>query len=381
MISSTLLRVSLLGAAIALTSPLRPAAAQGMDHSTMQMPMNMPMPPAKPKPAVTPAKKKPAKKPKPAGGSTAHPSAVPKPSATPPMDHAAMGHDMPMPTSTDPAMPPMEGMAMPASDAPAPPMDHSAMPMPMDHAAMPGMSMAPTEPLTPIPMLTDADRAAAVAPAGGHAAHDNTIQSFTLIDRLETWNTDQGSGLEWEGQAWIGTDLNRLWLRSEGERIGGRTENASLEALYGRSVSPWWDVVAGVRHDFTPGGSQDFAAIGVMGLAPYKFEVAATAYLGSSGQTAARIEAEYETLLTNRLILQPLVELNFYGKDDPRRGIGSGLSTVEAGLRLRYEFTRQFAPYIGVVRERAFGGTADFRRAEGEDIDDTRIVAGLRIWF
>ncbi len=381
MISRTLLRVSLFGAAIALTSSLHPASAQGMDHSTMQMPMNMPMPPAKPKPAVTPAKKKPAKNPKPTGGTTTHPSAVPKPSATPPMDHAVVGHDMPMPASTDPAMPPMEGMAMPATDAQAPTMDHSAMPMPMDHAAMPSMSMAPTEPVTPIPVLTDADRAAAVAPAGGHAAHDNTIQSFTLIDRLETWNAEEGSGLEWEGQAWIGTDLNRLWLRSEGERTDGRTESASLEALYGRSVSPWWDVAAGVRHDFTPGGSQDFVAIGVMGLAPYKFEVAATTYLGSSGQTAARIEAEYETLLTNRLILQPLVELNFYGKDDPGRGIGSGLSTVEAGLRLRYEFTRRFAPYIGVVRERAFGGTADFRRAEGEDIDDTRIVAGLRIWF
>jgi copper resistance protein B len=136
-----------------------------------------------------------------------------------------------------------------------------------------------------------------------------------------------------------------------------------------------------VRHDFEPQGSQDFAAIGVMGLAPYKFEVAATAYVGSSGQTAARVEAEYETLLTNRLVLQPLVELNFYGKDDPGRGIGSGLSTVEAGLRLRYEFTRRFAPYIGVVRERTFGATADFRRADGQDIDDTRLVAGLRIWF
>lgn len=118
-----------------------------------------------------------------------------------------------------------------------------------------------------------------------------------------------------------------------------------------------------------------------MGLAPYKFEVEATAYLGPSGQTAARFEVEYETLLTNRLILQPLLEVNLYGKDDPRRGIGSGLSTVEAGLRLRYEFTRQFAPYIGVVRERAFGGTADLRRADDEDIDDTRFVAGLRIWF
>jgi len=140
-------------------------------------------------------------------------------------------------------------------------------------------------------------------------------------------------------------------------------------------------VVAGIRHDFKPGASQDFAAIGVMGLAPYKFEVEATGYIGESGQTAARFEVEYETLLTNRLILQPLVEVNVYGQNDERRGIGSGLSTAEAGLRLRYEVTRQFASYIGIVHERAFGRTADFRRAEGEDTDDTRVVAGFRIWF
>jgi copper resistance protein B len=279
------------------------------------------------------------------------------------MDHSTIDHEMPMPTTP----------------APAAPMDHSKMGH--DMGDMPGMSMAPIEPITPISVLTDADRAAAVPASGGHEMHDNDIQSHVLFDRLEAWNADNGTGLEWEGQSWIGTDLNRLWLRSEGERVDGRTVSADLEVLYGHSFSPWWDVVTGIRHDFKPGGSQDFAAIGVMGLAPYKFEVAATGYLGESGQTAARLEVEYETLLTNRLILQPLLEINAYGKDDARRGIGSGLSTVEAGLRLRYEFTRQFAPYIGIVRERAFGGTADLRHEEGEDIDDTRFVAGLRVWF
>ena len=170
-------------------------------------------------------------------------------------------------------------------------------------------------------------------------------------------------------------------MRSEGERLGGHTESADLEVLYGRSVAPWWDVVAGIKHDFKPGPSRTWAAFGVQGLSPYKFEVQATAYVAESGHTAANVEVEYETLLTNRLILQSLVEVNVFGQSDERRGIGSGLSTAEAGLRLRYEFTRKFAPYIGVVRERAFGGTADFRRAEGEDIDDTRFVAGLRIWF
>ena len=268
-------------------------------------------------------------------------------------------------------------LALVANPASAQEMDHSMMPG-MDHS---GMSMAPTEPREPIPALTPADRAAAVPPSSGHAVHDNSIQTFVLLDRIEAWKADPGTGFAWEGQAWVGTDLNRVWLRSEGEQVDGKLDGADLEVLYGRSVARWWDVVAGIRHDFKPGASQDFAALGVVGLAPYKFEVQATAYIGQSGQTAARFEAEYETLLTNRLILQPLVEVNLYGKDDARRGIGSGLSTVEAGLRLRYEFTRKFAPYLGVVRERAFGRTADFRRLNGEDIDDTRVVAGLRIWF
>lgn len=249
-----------------------------------------------------------------------------------------------------------------------------------DHGSGPP-GIAPLQPRTPVPPVTDADRAAAVPPPSDHPVHDNGIYSYVLFNRLEAWDADAGTALGWEGQAWIGTDLNRVWLRSEGERAAGRTESADLEVLYGRSVAPWWDLVAGVRHDFQPGGSQDFAAIGVVGLAPYKFEVEATAYLGESGQTAARLELEYEMLLTNRLILQPLVEINAYGKDDPVRGIGSGLSTVEAGLRLRYEVTRRFAPYIGIVHERAFGRTADFRRAEDDDIDDTRFVAGVRIWF
>ena len=234
---------------------------------------------------------------------------------------------------------------------------------------------------TPIPPLTAADREAARPPAHDHPVHDNTVQSKVLFNRLEAFDADHGNGLAWEGQAWIGTDTDKLWLRSEGERVDDRTESADLEVMYGRPIARWWDVVGGVRHDFKPGASQDWAAIGVVGIAPYKFEVEATAYIGASGRTAARIEAEYELLLTNRLVLQPLVEANFNGKDDAPRGIGSGLSTMEAGLRLRYEVHRKFAPYIGIVYERAFGDTADFREALGEDRSDTRIVAGIRVWF
>ncbi|HEX7802824.1 MAG TPA: copper resistance protein B [Pseudoxanthomonas sp.] len=371
-----LMRVIFLCLAIGLSLASGHLLAQEMDHSQMQMPA----PSTPPPPKVKAPQEKPASQvvsTDPHAGHGGMTRSAPKVEAAPAqqVDHAAMGHDMPMPAT------------------PPGPVDHSKMghdgettsdeTMPMDHSAMNhgAESPSPAQPRTPIPPLTDADRAVAAPPPGGHPAHDNSIQHYVLLDRLEGWDADPGAGTAWAMQGWLGTDLNRLWLRSEGERVDGRTESADLEVLYGRSVSRWWDVVAGVRHDFNPGGSQDFAAIGVMGLAPYMFEVQATGYIGQSGQTAARLEVEYEMLLTNRLILQPMVEADFYGRNDERRGIGSGLSTAEAGLRLRYEITRQFAPYVGIVREQAFGRTADIRRAEGEDTRDTRVIAGFRIWF
>ena len=310
-------------------------------------------------------------------GHSGHISQEQEPAAETGNSHAGNGADAKMPeaaTRHDHAVTEQDMATQGQSSQSA---DHSTM----DHAAANGEGKAPPQPRTPIPVLTDADRAAATPPPNDHPVHDNTVQAYFLFNRLEGWNADHGTGMAWEGQGWIGTDFNKLWLRSEGERVGEHTEDADLELLYGRSIARWWDVVAGVRHDFKPGESQDFAAVGVMGIAPYKFEVEATAYIGESGQTAARFEVEYETLLTNRLILQPLIEVNLYGQDDERRGTGSGLGLVEAGFRLRYEITRQFAPYIGVVSERAFGRTSDLRRAEGEDINDTRFVAGLRIWF
>ncbi|WP_396617317.1 copper resistance protein B [Lysobacter soli] len=261
-------------------------------------------------------------------------------------------------------------------------MDHAAHQQgAVDHAAMGHGTPSQAAPVEPIPTLTDADRAAAFPDLAHGMHHAPERNSFVIFDRLEAVDLDHGRGEAWEAQAWFGSDLNRLWLRSEGERERGHTEAADLEVLYGRSVTPWWDVVAGLKHDFKPGRSRDWAAFGVQGLAPYKFEVSATAYLGESGATAATVEAEYEVLLTNRLILQPRVEVEAFGKDDPARGIGSGLSTLEAGLRLRYEFTRRFAPYIGVAWERAYGGTADHRRDDGEAVEDTHLVAGVRLWF
>ena len=262
-------------------------------------------------------------------------------------------------------------------------MDHGQMPG-MDHSKMEGMQPAKqplTQSRTPIPPLTDADRAAVYNAPGGHEVHDTAINSFFIFEKLEWQDADDGSALNWEAQGWIGGDVDRLWLRSEGERTNGKTEEAEVQALWGHSISPWWDLVGGVRQDFKPGDPQTWAAFGIQGLALYNFEAQATAYLGEGGQTAARLEGDYDILLTNKLILQPTAEFNFYGKNDPQRGVGSGLSESEIGLRLRYEFRPQFAPYVGVTWNRAYGKTADYARDEGEDNNEARLVLGVRVWF
>ncbi|GHA80149.1 copper resistance protein B [Cognatilysobacter bugurensis] len=296
------------------------------------------------------------------------------------MDHSKMDHSKMDHSKMDHSK--MDHSKMDHSKMDHSKMDHSKMDhSKMDHSKMDHSTHSDHPPPTGLPVITDADRAAAFPDIEVHTAHDNRVVHMVQFNRLEAWSDDGEPGQAWEGHAWIGNDLHKLRLRSEGEREHGRTESADLEVLYGRAVAPWWDVVAGVRHDFQPGGAQTFAALGVAGLAPYKFEVEATAYLGESGQTAARVEAEYETLLTNRLIAQSLVEATAYGRDDPRRGIGAGLSTLEAGVRLRYEITRRFAPYVGIAWERAYGETADLRRDEGEPIEDARLVMGVRFWF
>ena len=229
--------------------------------------------------------------------------------------------------------------------------------------------------------MTDADRAAVFVSPGGHKVHDAALNTFFLAEKLEWQDADDGSALAWDLSGWIGGDVDRLWLRSEGERTNGKTEDAEIQALWGHAISPWWDVVTGVRQDFKPGAPQTWAAFGVQGMALYNFEAEATAFIGEGGQAAARLEGDYDILLTNRLILQPTAELNVYSKNDPQRGIGSGLSNTEAGLRLRYEIRREFAPYIGVTWNRTYGKTADYANDEGEDRSEARLVLGVRLWF
>lgn len=237
-------------------------------------------------------------------------------------------------------------------------------------------------PREPIPEPTAADLAAAFPRLAPHAMeHAPGFNSLVLFDHLEAWDNAHGSGQSWAAKGWFGGDIDRLWLRSEGQRSEGRLGGWSLDALYGHAISPWWDVVGGVRHDGGDAAGLTRAAIGVQGLAPYKFEFAATAYLGGPRKAELAVEAEYSLLLSNRLILQPALGASVAADDDPRRGIGSGLGHVEASLRLRYEITRRFAPYVGFVHERRFGRTAGLHRDAGESPRDSRWVAGVRFWF
>ncbi len=237
-----------------------------------------------------------------------------------------------------------------------------------------------TQSRTPIPALTDADRAAVYNAPGGHQVHDSGVNSMLLINQLE-WQGGDGNAQSWDIKGWVGGDIDRLWLRSEGERSAGRTESAEAQALWGHAIGPWWDVVGGMRQDFKPGDSQTWAAFGLQGMALYNFEAEATLFVGESGHTAARLEGDYDILLTNRLILQPTAELNFYAQNDPQRGVGSGLAESELGLRLRYEVRREFAPYVGLSWNRTYGQTAQYARDEDEDINQLRWVVGVRLWF
>lgn len=240
---------------------------------------------------------------------------------------------------------------------------------------------APMELPSFIPPVTDEDRKAAFPDVEGHSMNDNGMNYFVLLDQLE-WQAGDGiSGINIDTRGWVGRDRDRLWFRAEGDGENGNAGEAQTHVLYGRQFARWWDVVAGVREDIRPGSPQTWAAFGVQGLAPYWFDIEATGYVGASGRTHARFEVEYELLFTNRLVLQPLFEVEVFGKSDPERGVGAGLSSTDFGFRLRYEVRREVAPYIGVTWRNKWGKTADFAEADGEDSGGARFVSGLRVWF
>lgn len=205
--------------------------------------------------------------------------------------------------------------------------------------------------------------------------------SFLLVDRLEYRAQTGDNALNWDVQGWLGGDYNKLWIKSEGDyRVGGRTEEAEIQALYARRISPYWHVQAGVRHEARPRPEQNSGVLALQGLAPYWFNVEASAFF-RGGDVSGRVEAEYDQLLTQRLILQPRFETNVAASADLARGIGSGFNDVSLGLRLRYEIKREFAPYIGVTWTRKLGNTADLARLAGEDVRQFAVVAGIRVWY
>jgi len=219
-------------------------------------------------------------------------------------------------------------------------------------------------------------RAAMLKESGGMAF------SQLMLDRLEYRMGKGADGYHWEGEGWIGGDINRFAFKTEGEgAFGGPLERAEVQALYSRAIDPWFNLEAGVRHDIRPDPRRTYAVVGIEGLAPYWFEVSAQAFLSNRGDAHLRLEGSYDQRISQRLILQPAAEINVAAQDVPELGIGSGVSDVELGLRLRYEFAREFAPYVGVNWERKLGDTARFARADGERASATSLVMGVRFWF
>ena len=314
--------------------------------------------------------------------------------ATPPagqhkQKRAAPKHPADAQTAVD--MSGMNPASMPGMNHPAPAAQvHSQNGRPgMDHGgmqgmdSMSGMTMGSMQGGNPPPNARSPDYSDGIGygPMKGMEMADNAARGMLLIDQLEYTNGNDAHGLSWEAEGWYGNDSNKLWLRTEGDRSRGKLEDADVEAFWNRNIATFWSTQAGVRHDSGEGPSRSWAAFGVQGLAPYWFELEATGYVGASGRTAARLRAEYELLLTQRLILQPEAEINLYGKDDPATRIGSGVSDVQVGLRLRYEIHRQFAPYIGVNWVRRMGTTADYARQDHQPVLDRQIVVGVRIWL
>lgn len=210
---------------------------------------------------------------------------------------------------------------------------------------------------------------------------DSVPFAFFLLDRLEYRAQKGADALYWDAQAWYGGDYNKLWLKSEGQRtVNGRTTEADLQVLYARRIAPFWHLQGGIRSEVRPGPTQNYGVFALQGIAPYWFNVEASAFI-RGGNISGRLEAEYDQLLTQRLIIQPRIDSNFSTTADPARGVGRGINDVVLGLRLRYEIKREFAPYIGITWSRKLGDTADIARGRGEDARSTAVVFGVRAWF
>lgn len=210
-------------------------------------------------------------------------------------------------------------------------------------------------------------------------AEDDPLLYKVMIDQLEVREATGSNPLVWDAEAWIGKDLNKFWFKTEGERVNDKTAEADVEFLYSRAIATFWDFQTGWRRDTVL--DRDWLALGFKGLTPYQIDVDASLFVGESGMLEATLDAEYEYMITQKLVLSPEIEVSFHNKDDRVAEIGSGLSAIDLGLRLSYEVRREFAPYIGINFAKKFGQTANFAEDEGEDTSDTQLVAGIRIWF
>lgn len=292
------------------------------------------------------------------------------------------GHAMPE-TPADPHA----GHAMPGPEAD--PHARHAMPEAepgphAGHGAPPASGPPPAALSGPAHAADTVFGAAAMAPSREALPRElgGMTTRFVGIDRLELQAGEDEESYLWEANGWFGGDIDRLWIKTEGEgEFGGELEEAEVQALWSHAIGPWFDLQAGVRYDIRPEPDRAHAVIGVQGLAPYFFEIDAAAFLSDEGDVTARFEAEYDQRITQRLILQPRLEIGLAAQDIPELGIGAGVSGIEAGLRLRYEIVPEFAPYVGVEWQRALGDTADYARAAGDDPDRLVALAGVRLWF
>jgi len=283
----------------------------------------------------------------------------------------------------DPAMP---GMDHAVPHAPAPDAAAPSQPVPAPGDAV-GTDQSPGS-AEPPPVAHDrpADRyfdpqAMARAEAAMIGEGSAATYSQFRLDLAEVQLRKGHDGYRWEGEAWTG-DLDRFVFRSKGEgtfRQG--IDSAELQAVYSHALDPWWNLQVGVRQDIRPTPARSYATIGIEGMAPYKFDVLAAAFLSDKGQLTARLEASVDEHLTRRFVLQPRLELNLSAQDMPAQRLGAGLNSAELGVRLRYEISRQFAPYIGLESTWATGRTADYARADGDSPHRTSVMIGFSGWF
>ena len=234
-----------------------------------------------------------------------------------------------------------------------------------------------------MPMPQSTGKAAVTSPPFGPAMMDRQVFAHAVFDQFEGRTGVSGSQLRWDGEGWIGSDMNRIWLKSEGFSDKARVSDGDHEALYDRPIPRmrYFDAQVGVRADLDSDPARVWAALGIEGTAPYFFQFAPTLYVRNDGNVAGRLTGSYDLLLSQRWIVQPEAELNFYSKDDPGRRIGSGLSDLDAGVRLRYEVRRKFGPYIGFAYNGTYGNTASYSRQAGESTSSPRFVFGLRLWY